>query len=185
MKRFLAVIAAVVVMVPAARLATAQTKTITGEAKVVTATVEAIEASTRSVTLKKSDGTFVTTTVPETMKAFSTLKIGDTVQARYYENLVLRVKKPGEKDVDTVSRAATPTTGTSPGGTQAQQRTITATITAIDPAAPSITFSGPNGWKYSSRVEDKKALAQVKVGDKVDITWTEALLLSLEPPAKK
>ncbi len=50
---------------------------------------------------------------------------------------------------------------------------------------PSITFSGPNGWTYSSRVEDKKALATVKVGDKVDITWTEALLLSLESPAKK
>lgn len=183
MKRFLTVVAAIAVMVPVAQVATAQTKTITGEAKLVTATVEAIEASTRSVTLKKSDGTYVTTIVPETMKAFSTLKIGDTVQARYYENLVLRMKKPGEKDVDTAAVAQTPSA--TAGGTQAKQRTITATITAIDEKTPSITFSGPNGWKYSSRVEDKKALAQVKVGDKVDITWTEALLVSLEPPAKK
>jgi len=45
---------------------------------------------------------------------------------------------------------------------------------------PSITFTGPNGWKYSSRVEDKKALAKVKVGDRLDITWTEALILSVE-----
>ena len=58
--------------------------------------------------------------------------------------------------------------------------TITATITAIDPKAPSITFTGPNGWKYTSRVEDTKALAKVKVGDKVDIIWTEAMLVSLE-----
>jgi len=43
-----------------------------------------------------------------------------------------------------------------------------------------ITFSGPNNWSYSSRVEDTKMLAQVKVGDKVDITWTEALLVSFD-----
>ena len=54
-------------------------------------------------------------------------------------------------------------------------------VTAIDQALPSITFTGPNGWNYSTRVEDKAALAKVKVGDKVDITWTEALVLSLDP----
>ena len=67
-----------------------------------------------------------------------------------------------------------------PGGTRAKQRTITASITAIDMNMPSITFTGPNGWKYSSKVEDKEALAKVKVGDKVDIVWTEAVLVSLE-----
>ena len=65
-------------------------------------------------------------------------------------------------------------------GTASRQRTITATIAAIDQAVPSITFTGPNGWKYSSRVEDKKALEKVKVGDRLDITWTEALILSVE-----
>ena len=68
-----------------------------------------------------------------------------------------------------------------PGGTRATQRTITATITAIDMATPSVTFTGPNGWKYSSKVQDKAALAKVKVGDKVDIVWTEAVLVSVEP----
>ena len=93
---------------------------------------------------------------------------------------MLRVKQPGEKDVDTDTAAATKSAGQKPGATAATQRTITATITEIDPKLPSITFSGPNGWKYSSRVEDKKALAKVKVGDKVDITWTEALLIGFE-----
>ena len=45
---------------------------------------------------------------------------------------------------------------------------------------PSVTFSGPRGWSYSTRVKDKDLLAKVKVGDKVDITWTEALVLSLD-----
>ena len=47
-----------------------------------------------------------------------------------------------------------------------------------------IRFKGPNGWAYSSKVQDKDALSKVKVGDKVDITWTEALLVSMDAPKK-
>jgi hypothetical protein len=158
------------------------TKTITGETETVTATVEAIEHASREVTLKKADSTYTVVYVPEEAKRFDSLKIGDKVTAKYYENIVLRLKLPGEASVDAASESATPTPGAKPTGTAARQRTITATITAIDSKAPSITFSGPNGWKYSSRVEDKKALAKVKVGDKVDITWTEAMLISFDTP---
>jgi hypothetical protein len=160
----------------------AQTKTITGEQKTLTATVESIEASTRSVTVKKPDGTYEVFYVPSAVKKFDTLKIGDKVTARYYENVVLQVKTPGEKAVDRSASAVTRASDTAAGtaGTAAHQRTITATIAAIDPKAPSITFTGPNGWKYSTRVEDTAALAKVKVGDKVDITWTEAMVLSLD-----
>jgi len=37
-----------------------------------------------------------------------------------------------------------------------------------------------NNWTYSSPVEDRKALERVKVGDKVDIMWTVALLFSFD-----
>ena len=116
------------------------------------------------------------------MKRFSELKVGDVITAKYYENIVLRVKAPGEKAVDTASEAVTP--GGKPGGTAAKQRTITATITAIDPNVPSITLSGPNNWTYSSRVADKAALKQVKVGDRLDITWTSVVLVSADAPKK-
>jgi len=35
-----------------------------------------------------------------------------------------------------------------------------------------MTFVGPNAWKYSRRVVDPTVFDQVKVGDKVDITWS-------------
>ena len=114
------------------------------------------------------------------MKRFNELKVGDTITARYYENIVIRLKAPGEKDVDSGTLGATRGDGARPAGTVAEQRTITATITQLDPKVPSITFTGPNGWWYSSRVEDKEALSKVKVGDKVDITWTAAALVSIE-----
>jgi hypothetical protein len=157
----------------------AQIKTLSGELKTVSATVEAIEQSTRQVTAKKPDGTEVTFYVPKSMKSFDQLKVGDTIKAKYYDNIVLKLKDPASPSVDTSAGKLVPVEG-APAGTMSYQRTITATITAIDPAVPSITFTGPNNWKYSSRVQDTDALAKVKVGDKVDITWTYAVLMSIE-----
>jgi hypothetical protein len=155
----------------------AQTKTLTGPTQTVTGTVEAIETSSRQIYLKKPDGNTEVVYVPQEVKRFDTLKIGDKITAKYYENVVLRVQPPGSKPVDDASRAVTPA---ATGGTAARQRTITATISAIDMKVPSISFSGPRGWNYSTKVEDKAALAKVKVGDKVDITWTEAMLVSID-----
>jgi len=170
--------AAALMTLPAALLA--QSKTVTGVTKTETATVEAVEASTRTLTLKKSDGTYVETVAGPNVARFDEIKIGDKVTARYYENLVLRLKAPGEPEVTSAGASVTASGQAAPGGTAAKQTTITATIADIDPKVPSITFTGPNGWKYSSRVEDTKALAKVKVGDKVDITWTTAVLASIE-----
>jgi hypothetical protein len=159
--------------------ANAQTKVLTGEQQTVTVTVEAIEQKSREVTVRKPDGTVVNFYVPPTMKRFETLKVGDKITAKYYDNIVLQLKQPGTPDVNSASGALVPVEG-APAGTMSYQRSITATITAIDQKVPSITFSGPNGWKYSSLVKDKAALAKVKVGDKVDITWTMAVLMAVE-----
>jgi hypothetical protein len=183
MKKLAITVLAAAILFPAA--AAAQIKAISGEAVTVTATVEAIDHTKRSLTLKDDKGMIDTITVPAEVKRFDTLKVGDKITAKYYENLVLRKKAPGEKDVNTLSGGVVTGSGAKAGGTASAQRTITATITAIDPAIPSITLSGPNNWKYSSKVEDKKALAQVKVGDKLDLTWTEAVLISAEAPTKK
>ena len=180
----LTLIAAAAFVLPLAGTAMAQSKTIVGDTQVVSATIESIERSTRSVTLKKDNGEYVTITAPPEVAKFDAMKVGDKITVRYYDNVVLRLKAPGEKDKDTDTAGLTGTTGAKPGGTGATQRTITATITQLDPKIPSITFSGPNGWKYSSKVADKNAIKNVKVGDKVDITWTEAVLIGVEPPKK-
>src|SRR3954452_4410421 len=174
-----AIVGAVAVMAASAVVAGAQVKTIPGKTESVTATVEAIDAPRREVTVKKPDGKYEVIYVPQNVKRFDDLKVGDKVTAKYYENIVLQVKAPGSKAVDTAQNAVTRAEGAA--GTAAHQRTITATIAAIDMNVPSITFTGPHDWNYSTRVQDKKALANVKVGDKVDITWTEAMLLSLDP----
>ena len=165
----------------------AQSKTITKEQRTVTATIEAIDSTTRMLSLRKSDGQHVDVRVPDDVKRFSTLKVGETISATYYENIVL-ILKPStstEPPADKLSAARTPATSGARAGTVATQQTITATVDAIDMNVPSISFKGPRGWVYSSKVQDKAALAKVKVGDRVDITWTEALLLSVDTPKGK
>ena len=141
-----------------------------------------MEQRTRTLTLRLKDGTLQTVIAPRAMKKFDEIKVGDTVTARYYDSITIRKKAPGEAAVDDAA-ARTPADTTKPAGTGATQRTITATIADIDMKMPSITLKGPNGWTYSSKVADKDALSKVQVGDRVDITWTEAMMVSVEAPA--
>jgi Cu/Ag efflux protein CusF len=160
----------------------AQQREIPGEAVTITATVEAIDATTRTLTVKGPKGNFVPIIVPKSVQRFSEIKVGDSITARYYDNVILRLKPAGEAPVDRMSEAVTKGTGATPSATAAAQRTITATIVAIDNSVPSVTFKGEKvDWTYSSRVADKAALAKVKVGDRVDITWTEALTVTVVP----
>ena len=62
---------------------------------------------------------------------------------------------------------------------------MTVTITAIDPHVPSVTFKGPAGNTRTIRVKDPAKLQGVKVGDTVDITYSEAFAVKVEKaPAK-
>ena len=99
MQRLMIAGAAAVVLTTASPAA-AQTKTIPGKTEVLTATVEAVDFGSRQVTVKKPDGNHEVFYVPSEVKRLEALKVGDTIRARYYENVVLRVKPAGEADVD-------------------------------------------------------------------------------------
>jgi Cu/Ag efflux protein CusF len=185
MKRSIAAFPWLVLALALAARAPAQVKEIPGDTVTVSGTVEAIDHTSRVLTLKKDEGgEFVTVDVPAGVKRFDEIKVGDKVTARYYDNDTVRLKKPGEAPVNKAVAAVTPGTGAKPGATLAAQRTMTAVVEAIDPKVPSITFTGPKGWKYSRRVQDKNVLKQVKVGDQVDFTWTEAVLIEVTAPKK-
>jgi hypothetical protein len=133
--------------------------------------VETIDHTKRVVTIRTPTDEFVTVDVPEGAKRFNELKVGDKVKATYNNNVTVRLKPPGEPAVDTGKVARAGGEGERPGGMAVMERTMTATIATIDKTASSITFVGPNEWKYSRHVVDPKVFDQVKVGDRVDITW--------------
>ena len=65
-----------------------------------------------------------------------------------------------------------------------RQTTIVATIEAINEAKGSVTLRGPEGRSVDVTARDPKNLKKVKVGDLVEITYTEALAVSIEPAPK-
>jgi hypothetical protein len=143
-------------------------------------TVATIDHEKRTVNIKKADGSFETVDVPPSAKRFDELKVGDKVTVTYNNNVSARLKPPGEAPVNTATGTSTAGQGERPGGTASVQRTMTATVDAIDKNASSITFTGPNGWKYSRHVVDPTVLDKVKVGDKVDITWNTDVTVAVQ-----
>ena len=143
-------------------------------------TVATIDHNRRIVNIKKADGSFETVDVPAGVQRFDELKVGDKVSVTFNNNVSARLKPPGEAAVDTATGSSTAGQGTRPGGTASMQRTMTATIDAIDKNASSITFTGPNGWKYSRHIVDPAVLDRVKVGDKVDITWNTDVTVAVQ-----
>jgi len=56
------------------------------------AMIKSIDKEKRTITLKLPDGTMVTTNVDESVKTFDTLKVGDSINARYTEAIAISVE---------------------------------------------------------------------------------------------
>jgi len=151
-----------------------------------TARVKAIDQQTRQVTLQRADGSEVTIHADETVRNLPQIQVGDEVTASYYESLAYEVKKPG-----TTAPGATVTEetgraklGEKPAGAGARVTTIVTTITGIDKAAGTVTLQGPTGRATTVKARDPRNLDRVVVGDLVEITYTEAVAVSVDKPGK-
>jgi ASC-1-like (ASCH) protein len=75
--------------------------------------------------------------------------------------------------------------GELPAAVVANQVTVTATIEDISPRKTYVTLKGPEGKTVDVKVKDPKNLEKVKVGDKIEITYTQAFAIALnkaKPP---
>jgi Cu/Ag efflux protein CusF len=170
------------VLVASPLVASAQKPVTQTDAVEITAKIEAIDKTARLVSLKDEDGETETIYCGPEVKRFDELKVGDTVTFRYYESIAYEIRKPGQPSGLPTETGPTVTRGKGarPGGTIAQQETATVTIKAIDTKVPSVTVLTEDGRTVSFKVEDKKNLKDVKVGGKVEITYTQALMISVK-----
>ena len=152
--------------------------------KKATLTITAIDQKTRSVTLRAENGDEDSFTVGPAVERFNQLKVGDKINATYQESLVFELRKPG---------APAATTGTTVGGERYKNitggavgaaHTVSVTVKAVDMNAPSITVVTADGHAITRMVQEKKNLENVKAGDRIDITYSEALILTAEAAAK-
>jgi hypothetical protein len=167
--------------------ATAPKKTSVERSNLVTltATVVAIDQATRIVTLKGPQGDTITFKADEAVRNLPQVRVGDEVVVNYYESLAMRLLKPNEAAVNEASAGlARAKAGEMPGGAGAQQVTVTVSIEGIDKAKGTVTFKDPTGRVSTIRAADPKNLDLIKVGDRVAITYSEALAISVEKAKK-
>jgi Cu/Ag efflux protein CusF len=183
----LAMLSAVVVARAQTQPPGAQTepKTVTKQNQVTaTATIKAIDPATRSITLRAENGDEDTFTVGPDVTRFDQLKVGDTIRATYYESLVFQLRKPGDTAPTSGTVAAGGRLKDTPGAAVGTQQTTTVTVKAVDMNVPSITVETADGRTLTRKIADKKNLEGVNPGDKIDITYTQGLLVAAESPKK-
>jgi Cu/Ag efflux protein CusF len=162
----------------------------TQQVTTATAIVQKVNQETREVTLKGSDGKTTTIKVSDEVKNLPQVHKGDWVTVSYYESVAYQVKKKGtaKPGVAGAADAATAPLGEMPAAVAGAAVTITATITAIDRVNDTVTLKGPKGKSVKVKVKDPSRLEGIKKGDLVDITYTEAVAISVDKapkPSKK
>jgi hypothetical protein len=151
----------------------------------VTATVAQIDHKTREVTLKAADGREVSFVADAAVKNLDQVKKGDLVAASYTEALAYEVRKSGKPGAESGVAAAAAAPGAKPAGAVVQSTVVTVSIVAIDPKVPSVTFKGPGGKEKTIKVASADKLQAVKVGDVVDIGYSEAIAMRVDKAPKK
>ena len=185
-KQTLRYVTCVVLLMSATSIAAAQPREAESHVTVI-GTVEAVDYTARTVTIRTQQGNVVTVDVPANAPRFEEVKVGSTVTANYYDRVSVRLKPAGEPAVErTEEPTTTATVGALPGATRTRQRVTTVTITGWSAADKVVTFTGPNGTSYSRRLldtTDPGIVEGLKAGDRVDVTRTEAVSVSVQPPA--
>lgn len=152
----------------------------------LSARVVGIEKASRTLTLLGERGNVVEVVAGDEVRNFDQIKVGDSVVARYAEALTLELKKTrvaaGEATMsEELGRAKA---GERPAVAGMRTVTAIADVVAVDPAASTISLKGPQGNVVKLDVRNPDQFKVVKVGDQVEVTYTEAIALSVEPASK-
>jgi len=161
-------------------------KAMAGTTANATATVVAVDAATRVITLRSAEGKVFTITAGDMVKNFAQIKVGDKVHAEYSMAVSLELKKAGDKTavqpgapVEEHGIAAAPM-GAKPAGAVTRKVTALADVIAVDTKHPVVTLRGPAGNEVDVDVEDPAQLKDIKKGDHVQVTYSEALAVVVE-----
>jgi hypothetical protein len=168
------------------RVAAAQPGVVVG-AEEVRATVETVDQQTRQVLLRGPTGALLTLHAGPEVRNLAQVKSGDQVVIRYAEAVAARIVRPGDPDPESTTTMARAAPGDRPAGLVVDNVRRRVTIEGVNPANNTVSFIGPDRVLRTVAVRQpamQDFLRTLKVGDEVDITFTEAVALSVEPAAR-
>ena len=146
------------------------------------ATVTAIDAKTRKITLQAENGKSTTFTAPPEVRNFDQIKVGNKVRATFSQRLTVFVSKtaePGETQAALLARAEP---GAKPGAMYAESFESVTTVDSIDTVNRRATLRYADGETLTVPVRPDVDLTRYKVGDRVVMRVTERLGVLVESP---
>ncbi len=185
MKRRLMILTACVlpVLAACASVNTQQTTT-------VNAVVETVDPVSRELLLRgdggSQSGPLLSMIVGSHVQRLNEIRPGDRVTVTYYQALAARVVSPlsGSSQAFEGVEIDRNDTAERPGGEITRVRRGRVTITAVDPATGTVSFIAPDNRPRTVVAKNSEVLAfvrQLRVGQQVDISYEEALAISVEP----
>ena len=148
-----------------------------------TATVTAIDAANRKVTLVGRDGSTTIFKAGPEVRNFDQIRVGDQVKATVVEQLVVFLRKDGTPPSDgQASAIAVAPKGAKPGVLMADTVEVTATVKSIDLKHHKATLQFPDGKSKTFAVRPDVDLTKVKLGEEVVMRATEAMAIVVEKP---
>ncbi len=154
----------------------------------IAATVKAIDAAKRTLTIAGADGQAETLRVPPEVKRFGEIAVGDRIVVELNQGLLLQFQAPGTPGVEPAAAVvgAVADASSAPGGAVAGGVQGTVTVVDVNAGTRVVTFQDPGGNKYRVKAGPGLAIEKLKVGDRLLATYVQAVAVTLEKkPAKK
>jgi len=176
-------VAAAVLSVALTSTAAAQDKgaVVVGQSEAVV-TVVKIDRKARRVTFQGPRGNQVSMIVPQEAQNLDQVRVGSLFNVKYVEAMAVSLQRGGQPSVGVDQQVRLAPKGGNPGGVVVNTARIRATVVAIDYADREVAVKGPQGNIRSFRVaEEVQGLRDVKVGDSINVVYSEALALDMVP----
>ena len=149
----------------------------------LTGTVKAVDLGKKSVSVEGSGGRTVLVNA-KNARNLDQVKVGDKVNLEFIEELALYVRKADAPPSATVAQMVElAPKGQKPAGLIAETVELTGNVESIDTKKRAITVKGPAGNSRTLKVDKAvKNFSQIKKGDQVVLSITEAVALSVVKP---
>ena len=150
-------------------------------------TVTKVDQKARTVTFRGPKGDVATLTVPPEAQNLDQVKPGQQYRMKYVESMVVEIRAGGKPSAGAGEGMKLHPKGSKPGGVMVRTQEISGVVDAIDYTNRYVAVRGPKGNVLSAKVGDDVKLEQFSAGDRIIITYTEALAIEMaaQAPAKK
>ncbi len=148
------------------------------------ATVVAINASTREVTLQDAAGNLATVIAGEAVERFDEIQVGDSVRSEYWTYLRAEFREPTAEEQENpllvLAEAGQAPPESAPAAEVGALIKAVVKVVAIDTAGREVAIQGPRGRIEILPVLDDAVLNNLEVGEPVIMTYVQAIALSLD-----